>query len=237
MPKNPPEPLRTVVLGSCVLSVLPTIKGLDRERPHVKKAIIAARPEAVALPVSSEGLKGLKAIHRGRKIEFFLSHYEEIYAIKLSMFGKVAVPPPSFSEALEVCLAEKIPVKAIDMNETEFADAFCESVSSPNLIYHSLRWRWLKRKKFRVESAHDFALAWDRAVNSLKGFRNLEDRREEYMARQLLRLSRMHGRVLAILELERTEGILRRLGDERFVRRAGKEKAAAGDVTQKDEEE
>lgn len=211
MVKNPGEAVRTLKLGKCTLSVLPTIKGLDMERPHVRKAIESIHPEAVGLPVSIEGLKGLKAIHRGKKLEFFLSHYEEIYAIKLSCYGKVAVPPPSYSEALEVCLAEDIPLKAIDMDETEFANAFCESISGPGLMYHSIRWRWLKKKNFRAATARDFVLAWDAAVNSLKGFRNLENRREEHMASQIKKLAGKYSSVLAILELERTDGILRRL--------------------------
>jgi len=212
MVKNLPETVRTLELGKCALSVLPTIKGLDMERPHVKKAILSVHPEAVALPVSIEGLKGLRAIHRGKKIEFFLSHYEEIYAVRLSYYGKVAVPPPSYSEALEVCLAENIPLKAIDMDETQFADAFCESISGPGLMYHSIRWRWLKRKNFKAETARDFVLAWDTAVNSMKGFRNLENRREVHMAAQITKLSKKYASVLAILELERTEGIIQRLG-------------------------
>jgi pheromone shutdown protein TraB len=79
-------------------------------------------------------------------------------------------------------------------------------------MYHSIRWRWLKKKNFKAETARDFVLAWDKAVNSMKGFRNLENKREEHMASQLTRLSKKYSSVLAILELERTEGILQRLG-------------------------
>ncbi len=208
--------LRTVRLGACVLEVFPTVKGLERERRPVREAIMEARPDVVALPVSAEGLRGLRAIWKGRRPQIFLSHYEEIYAVKLARYGKVSVPPPSFTEAYAAAAGEGIPVKAIDLDEEGFSDAFVQSISSANLIYHSLRWRWLRRRRFDQPTARKFALAWDRAVTSLRGFRNLEDRREEHMARELRRLCARHRKVLAVVELERMEGILRRLSTADF---------------------
>ena len=198
-------------LGSSTLSLLPTVKGLERERRPVREGILAVLPEVVALPVSKEGLRGLGAIYRGAEPEVFLSHYEEIYAVKLTRYGKVCIPPPSFTEAYAVCAEKGIRVRAIDMDEEDFSNAFVQSVSTPNLVLHSLRWRWLRRKRFKAATAREFALAWDRAVNSLKGFRNLEKRREEHMARELLRLTGRHRSVLAVLELERMDGIIARL--------------------------
>jgi hypothetical protein len=203
--------LRTVRLGSCVLEVFPTVKGLERERRSVRQAILEGRPEVVALPVSAEGLRGLRAIWKGREPEIFLSHYEQIYAVKLARYGKVGVPPPSFTEAYAAASGEGISVRAIDLDENAFSDAFVETISSANLIYHSLRWRWLRRRRFNQPTAREFALAWDRAITSLRGFRNLELRREEHMARELARLCKRRARVLAVLELERMEGVLGRL--------------------------
>jgi len=202
--------VQTVRLGGCALDLFPTVKGLESERGPVREAILLSRPEVVALPVSAEGLRGLRAIWKGKEPEFFLSHYEEIYAVKLARFGKICIPPPSFTEAYSVAAGEGIPVRAIDLDEEQFSDAFVQSISTSNLIYHSLRWRWLKRKRFNQPNAREFAVAWDRAINSLKGFRNLENRREEHMARELARLCARHARVLAIVELERMEGILAR---------------------------
>ena len=205
--------LTSIRLGRGRITILPTVKGLTRERKKVRDAVAAVGPDAIALPVSLEGLRGLRAVNRGVEPEIFLSHYEEIYALKLSRYGKVAVPPPSYTEAYAVSTEKKIPVLAIDMSEKEFANAFCEDVSGTNLVYHSIRWRWLKRKSFReAADAGQFVLAWDRAVNSLKGFRNLEGRREEHMARRLLGLSQKYKNILAVLEMERMEGVVRRLG-------------------------
>jgi len=201
-----------VSLGRCRLSMLPTVKGLCREKKNVRAAFADVMPDVVALPVSKEGLLGLGAIHRGKEPEIFLSHYEEIYAIRLSRYGKVAVPPPSYTEAFAAAAEAKIPVKAIDLDEDAFADAFCQDVSTSNLVYHSLRWKWLKRRSFKkAVTARQFALEWDRAVNSLRGFRNLESRREEHMARRLLALAGQYKNVLAVIELERMDGVVRRL--------------------------
>jgi hypothetical protein len=203
--------ITTLKVGGCTLSLLPTVKGLERERKPVREGIQSVLPAVVALPVSKEALRGLRAIYRGAEPELFLSHYEEIYAVKLTRYGKVCVPPPSFTEAYAVCAEKRIKVKAIDMDEEDFSNAFVQNISTPNLVYHSLRWRWLKRKRFKAATAREFALAWDRAVNSLKGFRNLEDRREEHMARELWRLASRHHSVLAVLELERMDGIISKL--------------------------
>jgi hypothetical protein len=204
--------LVTISIGKCDITILPTIKGLAREKRKVREAVEAVGPELIALPVSREGLEGLGAINRGKEPEIFLSHYEEIYALRLSRYGKVAVPPPSYTEAFAAASEKNILVKAIDMSEDEFANAFCDDVSTTNLVYHSIRWRWLRRKRFRnAVNARQFVLAWDKAVNSLKGFRNLEARREQHMARRLLGLSKGRKRILAIVELERMEGVVRRL--------------------------
>lgn len=203
--------LRAVRVGSCALDVFPTVKGLERERRAVRRAVLESRPDVVAIPVSPEGLRGLRAIWKGKDPEIFLSHYEEIYAVKLARYGRVSVPPPSFTEAYAAAAGEGIPVRAIDLDEEAFSDAFVQSISSANLIYHSLRWRWLRRKRFDQDSARDFALAWDRAITSLRGFQNLELRREEHMAGALGRLCARYRKVLAVLEIERLEGVLARL--------------------------
>ncbi len=217
--------LRTVRLGGCALHVFPTVKGLERERRIVREAVLELEPEVVALPVSAEGLRGLRAIWKGKEPELFLSHYEEIYALRLTRYGKVSVPPPSLTEAYAAAAGSGIALKAIDLNEEEFADAFVQNISTSNLVYHSLRWRWLRRRRFKEPSARAFALAWDRALTSLRGFRNLELKREEHMAGALGRLCARHARVFAVLEIERMEGVLERLS------------AAGADRSKGDEEE
>jgi hypothetical protein len=226
------SPKLTVIrLGNSTITLFPTVKGLLKERRPVRQAILETSPDAVALPVSIESLKGLRALHRGMKQEFFLSHYEEIYALKLLRYGKVSVPPPSYTEAYAVCDKERIPVKAIDMDEEEYANAFCDNISGTSLMYHSVRWRWLKRKGFKADTPEEFAILWDRSVTALKGFRNLENQREAYMARQLGRLAKRYKNVLAVLEIERLQGIVRRL------REGPREEPAAPATVPKDEEE
>ena len=113
-----------------------------------------------------------------------------------------------------------------------FSDAFVETVSTPGLLYHSVRWRWLRRRRFNEPTARRFALAWDRAITSLKGFRNLELRREEHMARELGRLCGRHRKVLAVLELERMEGVLSRL--PAGVKEAGRKDTGAKEAGRKE---
>jgi hypothetical protein len=88
---------------------------------------------------------------------------------------------------------------------------FCENVTTRDLIRHSLRVKKLRRKKFKAETAQEFVLAWDREINKLKGFRNLETARENYMARELIRLSKKYSRILCIMEMQRAKGVIAKL--------------------------
>ncbi|UCF07861.1 MAG: hypothetical protein JSW28_09510, partial [Thermoplasmata archaeon] len=145
------------------------------------------------------------------EFDYFLSNYEEIYAKKLASFGEVKVPPPCYEAAMKLCLRDSIRVVPIDMDDLYYADVFCENVSTWDLIRHSLRVKKLMRKKFKAKTAEEFVLEWDKEINKLKGFRNLETKREEYMANELARLAQEHERILCVMEMQRAEGVFRRL--------------------------
>ena len=73
-------------------------------------------------------------------------------------------------------------------------------------------------------------LEWDREINKLKGFRNLETKREEHMARELLRLVKENDRILCIIEMQRAEGVCQKVLEK------GKEGKDEG-IEEKDNEE
>jgi hypothetical protein len=199
--------MRKINKGSSKVYVPDIINGLTEEVAKVRKAYIKIKPNVVALQVSEGELEGLRRYINGEKLEHFLSNYEEIYARKLAEYGEVKVPPPCYEEALRICHENEIPAEAIDMDDMLFADVFCDSVSSWDLIRHSLRVKKLKRMRFRAESAREFIMEWDREINKLKGFKNLESKREDHMARRITTLTGQYKRILCIMELQRAEGV------------------------------
>jgi hypothetical protein len=203
--------MRKIQVGNSRIHIPGVINGLTSEEANVKKAYNKVKPDVVAMQISEAELDGLRQVTEGEEFDYFMSNYEQIYAKKLAAFGEVKVPPPCYESAMKLCLRDRIPVEAIDMDDLYFTDVFCENVSTRDLIRHSLRVKKLRRKKFKAETAEEFVLAWDREINKLKGFRNLETAREKYMARELLRLSKRYDRILCIMELQRSEGVIAHL--------------------------
>ena len=200
-----------IQVGTSKIYIPYIINGLTSEINKVKKSYNKIKPDIVALQASKEEIEGLKSVIEGEEYEYFLSNYEEIYARKLASFGEVKVPPPGYETAMKLCMENNVPAAPIDMDDMYYADVFCENITGWDLIRHSLRVKRLRKKKFRAKNAEDFVLEWDREITKLKGFKNLESKREEYMANELLRLSKEHDRILCILEMQRAEGVKNRI--------------------------
>jgi hypothetical protein len=207
--------MKALQVDSCRIYIPDIINGLASEASKVKKSYNRVKPDIVAIQTSEEELEGLKSVVDGKEPEYFLSNYEEIYARRLASFGEVKVPPPCYETALKLCLEHDTPITAIDMDDMYYADVFCACVSGWDLVRHSLRVKRLRRKKFRSKTAEDFVMEWDREINKLKGFRNLEGKREEYMARELLQMAKENSRILCIMEMQRAEGVRKRILEEK----------------------
>ena len=205
--------MRRIQVGTSKIYIPEVINGLTSEIVKVKKAYNKIKPEVVAIQTSEEELKGLRKVVEGEEFEYFLSNYEEIYARKLASFGEVKVPPPCYEEAMRLCLEDGTSIVAIDMDDMLFADVFCENVSGLDLVRHSLRVERLRKKRFKAKTAEEFVLEWDRKINKLKGFRNLEARREEHMAKELLRLAKDNKRILCIIEMQRAGGVSQKVAE------------------------
>lgn len=203
--------MRILELGSSRIYIPDIIIGLAVEADRVSSVFYKIKPEIVAIQTSEEELKGLKKVVEGEDFDYFLSNYEEIYARKLASFGEVKIPPPCYEAALNLCIENEIPIEAIDMDDMLYADAFCENISGLDMYRHSFRVERLKRKQFRAKTAKDFVMEWDAEINKLKGFRNLEDKREQYMAREIMRLAKENQRILCILDIQRANGVLNKI--------------------------
>ncbi|UCE37813.1 MAG: hypothetical protein JSW00_00790 [Thermoplasmata archaeon] len=206
--------MKEIQLGTSKIYIPEIINGLTSETAKVNNAYKKVNPDVVAIQASEEELEGLKSVIEGEECDYFLSNYEEIYARRLASFGEVKVPPPCYETALKLCLDNETPIAAIDMGDIYYADVFCECISGWDLIRHSLRVKKMRRKRFRAKTPEEFVLEWDKEINKLKGFRHLEAKREEYMARELIRLAKEHERILSIIEMQRAEGVYKRIQKE-----------------------
>ncbi|MEM4264575.1 MAG: hypothetical protein QW505_02150 [Thermoplasmata archaeon] len=196
------------------LYFLDVVRGLKQEAERVLRAVEMVRPEIIAMSISREEIEGLRDYVR-EPYEVEMSRYEQLYAERLSRFGDVYLPPPCYLAGLEV--AEKIGIElvGIDMDDETHTTAYCALINGRELLIHSMRLKFLRLQSFKADNPWDFAIKWDRKVNNLRGFRGLERERERYMAEELRKLSLTEKRIMAILDVERAEGVRKLIQDIR----------------------
>lgn len=199
----------TLQMRDCTLRVLGVVKGLVSESASIEEAFDSFRPEKVAVSLSREELDGLANMPDDFEPE--LTRYDEIYAAGLSRFGDVAAPPPCYVAALELAARKGVPLIPVDLDEDSFSDLYCSAVPGTTLFRHSTRTWLLRHRRFNARTPEEFVRAWDRAVNNLEGFRTIEDKRAESMAKGIALACENASRVLAVIELERMDDVLKML--------------------------
>jgi hypothetical protein len=198
--------LEKLKVDGCTVHILGVIKGLKSETEKVRKAFEETKPDVVAISLSREEVEGLKNMPDDYEPE--LSRYEEIYAEGLGRFGEVAAPPPCYVATLELAQHEGIPLIPVDMDEQSYTDLYCAVVPGTALFRHSTRTWLLKRRTFSDDSPEKFVLAWDKAVNNMEGFRLIEHKRAQAMAKGIREACQRSQSVLAVIELERASDVL-----------------------------
>jgi hypothetical protein len=206
------DPIRVSVNGADVYFV-DVVRGLKSEADRVKDAIRKTKPEILAMSVSSEEIAGLKEYAKDPH-EVEMSRYEELYARNLARFGDVFLPPPCFLAGIEAAENDGVEIVGIDMDDGSHTEAYCALVSGGELFRHTIRFNFLRLRSFRAGTPEEFVKLWDRRVNNLRGFRELERERERHMAEGLRRLSSAGRRMMAIVDAERAEQVRRSLVKE-----------------------
>ncbi len=198
--------------GGSKIYLFGIVKGLVSEAERLEKIVNKLDFQVGGIPISNEEMDGLEELmnNEGLDTEIEPSKPEKAYADKLSEFGEVSLPPPSFTFFLKYCLENGIDAEAIDMDEEHYTMAYCDRVTGFQWIRQSIREKSLRGKDINADSPVDFAKKWDRFINKLKGFQELEAYREEVMAKNIYRLSK-RGDILVIIEEERFEGVKEQL--------------------------
>lgn len=200
--------MQEIELNGSKVFILPVIKGLVSEGEKVRKAIMEIMPEAVGISISKEELAGLRS-YQGEEIE--LSELEEAYKAGLQEFGEVQMPPPCYTEAVKVTDELGIPLIPMDMNEELFSERYCELIGGLELMRESFFSHRIARKRFALDSAEDFVLDFERKVNGGRGISALNQEREAHMSNVLTELSESHRRIVVVLEIERSRGLMQKM--------------------------
>ncbi len=195
-----------VRLGLASVDILSVVRGLPSETSTVAEAIRTTNPNVVALSIGSEELQTLRAYHGGPlEPENF---EEEIYVAGLSAWEPPVKPPPCFTEAVRIADKRGTRLEALDMDEVTYTENYVDCVSTLEVIFQGRRERKLANKRFDAKTPQDFVLAWDAEVNGPPGFARLQARREAYMATRLRQIADSESSVLALIEVERSRGVL-----------------------------
>lgn len=201
--------MQEIELNGSRIFVLPVIKGLVSEGEKVRAAIAELRPDAVGISISKEELEGLRS-YNGEEIE--LSDLEEAYKAGLEEFGEVQLPPPCYREAVKVTDELGIPLIPLDMNEDLFSERYCELIGGMELVKESFFSHRIARKRFKLDSAEEFVLDYDRKVNGGRGMSALNAEREEHLASALKDAADRYRKILVALELERSARVIDLVG-------------------------
>jgi hypothetical protein len=197
----------SVRINGAEVMVIGTLKGLVKEEDKVAKAFADYRPDAIAISTSKEELAALRT--KETHSDYELSALEEVYKVYMEHFGAVRLPTPAYLMAIELADEAHLPLIPIDLNDDEFTDFYCTRIRGWDMVRESFYTRSIKRRKYRIGSAEEFAKDWDMKVNRAKGFRQLERDREEHMAQTLRNMSSKYQRILAFVEYERSAGVER----------------------------
>src|SRR3989442_1598825 len=195
-----------VRLGLASVTILSVVRGLPSERSTVADAIRTTNPNVVALSIGPEELQTLRVYHGG---PLEPENFEvEIYAAGLSAWEPPIKPPPCFTEAVRVAEKQGTRLEAIDMDEVTYTENYVDSVSTLEVIFQGRLERRLAKKRFDARTPQEFVLAWDAEVNGPPGFARLQAKREAFMAARLRQIAAEGASVLAVIEVERTKGVL-----------------------------
>lgn len=193
--------------------MLSVVKGLVSEKEKVADAM-RNDYDAVGIALGADQIEEIKRrdeIEEGPEVpdlDLVYSHY-------LMTFGKIDLPDPPFTEAIDICVQRSIEIVPLDMDEESYADLFCDKVTTWELFKEDKIAKKALKHKFNLSSPEQFVIDWDDYVNKkIKGFYLMRLEREAFIADSIINSVAGKKNMLVVLELERMAGVLDLIGGE-----------------------
>lgn len=190
-------------VGECDVDILPVVNGIESEAQKVKDAF--GRYEAYGI---SMGIEGIQALRARKEIDddAEVSELDLVYAELMTRLTgeEVVFPSPAMCEIVDLTDGKVI---ALDMNDEEFTEMYCDTVSAFDFTReHRVAKKGMK-KRFSSDTPEAFAKEWDSYVGSVKGYRKVSENRERHIAAQIRDTAWYRRSLLAVIEVERADGV------------------------------
>ncbi len=206
--------MRSLDVDGCHVDIITVVNGLVSEADSVLERF--SEHEAYA---ASLGIEGVQTIKNRANIDgdFEVSELDLVYARHMQRFGTVEFPSPAMCAFIDRVAGMGKNVIPLDMNDDDFTTLYCNTIGAFEFTNeHRIAKKGLKTD-FRFESPEGFALEWDAFVNGKsKGQAKICAERERYMADQIRDIARFRKSLLAVIEVERADGVIRNLGGVRW---------------------
>lgn len=197
------------------MHVLGAVHGLLSEAAAVEDAFRAAAPDAVALGIAPGELEGLDLHAKGESTEDdetpITIDPSESYAIGLSRFGDIGLPPPDLVAAVALARERGLDPVPVDLDGTQYDELFAAKVGPFALFRYGRLVQKMAKRPPAATDATAFALAWDARIRRLRGFDDVEKARESQMAARVEDLATRHRSVLLVVDVARAAGVVARL--------------------------
>ncbi len=186
-----------------------TVKGLVSERTKLRSAFEKFNPELLILGIAPEELEGLKK-YLEEPFDIDPGDYEIIYAKKLEEFGEVGLPVPTYLEAFSLANTRNVEMIPVDMPDDIYTDLYSRKLDFLKIMRYDMRKRKVWKKDFKATTPEEFVIEWDKEVNKIKEFREIEEERERFMASKISEVlgDKKVSRAIVVVELERLDGII-----------------------------
>lgn len=199
-----------LTVDGCRVCILPVVNGIVSEADKVRAAFDGFEAYGVAL-----GVEGIDAIKKRVQLEdeFEVSELDLAYAHRMQeLTGEyVEIPSPPMCALIDLCAERDMNVIALDMNDADFTELYCDTVKAWDFVKeHRMAKKGMKRK-FKSTTPEGFAHEWDDYVNEVKGYRQVSEKRETYIASQIRDVAKYRKSLLAVIETERAEGVVKQL--------------------------
>jgi len=197
----------SIRIGECDIDIIPIIKGLVSEKEKVIEALSKKDYETAGV---SWGIEEIEAVRRRDEItgDNETNDIDIIYLYKLKEFGDVDMPDPAFTYVVDEFSKKGVSVIPLDMADQEFAEAYCNEVSTLDFLRENKIVKKMMKKEFTTSSPEEFMMEWDSLINEVKGYRKMNRVKERFVAEQIMDLAKYRKNALVLVEYERYEGIL-----------------------------